>query len=91
VDTPCQGVPRSQPTGADQCASQADASVRSTRTAGDSPVTVDTRSAIAAPTAANEAAPTWETANGPGRTSPPEKLTPEARLSGPPSAAHIDW
>ena len=65
--------------------------MRSTRTAGGSPVTVDTRSAIAAPTAANEAAPTWETANGPGRTSPPEKLTPDARSAGPPSAAHIDW
>ena len=91
MDTPCQGVPRSQPTGSDQYASQADASVRSTCTAGALPVTVDTRSAIAAPTAANEAAPTWETANGPGRTSPPEKVTSEPRSPGPPSAAHVDW
>lgn len=90
MDTPCQGVPLVQPTGADQCASQADASVRSTRTAGGSPPAADTRSATAAPTAANEAAPTWDTANGPARTSPPVKVTSGAS-PGPPSAAHIDW
>jgi hypothetical protein len=46
---------------------------------------------MAVPTAANEAAPTWETAKGPGSTSPPEKLTADPRSPVPPSAPHIDW